>query len=581
MIVTILLSFVAGLLTALAPCVLPLLPVILGGSFDRSIRDKKRPYIITASLVVSLVLFTLVLKVSSALINIDPRVWTIGSGMLVVVLGVFMLFPQAWAYIIGRLGIESRAQKSLGSAYGQKSKLWSAVLIGAALGPVFSSCSPTYGWVLSTVIPNNIGLGMIYLVVYCLGVATSLLAIALLGQRLLKRVKWASNPHGVFQRSIAVIFILVGIFVATGIDKKIETWAVERDTFHLIRLEKKLVPSGSKSSKAQDSTPVAATKDTTKNESKFFNVAPYRAPEIVGAGEWFNTEPLTLAGLKGKVVLVDFWTYSCINCIRTLPYLQGWYDAYRDKGFVVIGVHAPEFAFEKIPKNLAGAIKEKSLTYPIVQDNNLATWATYKNQYWPATYLIDRDGNVRREHFGEGEYEVTEQAIRSLLSETSSDSVIKGTTEPPIDRNQTPETYLGYERGERFASASEFQPDTVVKYSGTPVPKSNQWVLSGSWKMGAKDTVASGIDSKLSIRFTGREVYLVMSGDGAAGSLVLNGTKVTASALGGSDTNDKGELIPAVPRLYRLIKSDTLIKDGLLEISLPAGTTINAFTFAG
>lgn len=242
MLITALLSFVAGLLTVLAPCVLPLLPVILGGSFDASDRDKKRPFIITGSLVASLILFTILLKASTVLIGVDPRVWTTLSGLLVVTLGTFMLLPDLWARLIAKAGIEHRSQSLLGKAFQNKNKTWSAVLIGAALGPVFSSCSPTYAWVIATVIPSNILLGVIYLSIYCLGVAISLLAIALLGRRLLEKVRWASNPKGWFQRGIAIIFILVGVFIFTGYDKKVQTWLVDKDYLNLIRLEEKLVP---------------------------------------------------------------------------------------------------------------------------------------------------------------------------------------------------------------------------------------------------------------------------------------------------------------------------------------------------
>lgn len=242
MLLAIILSYIAGLLTVLAPCILPLLPIILGGSLDPENKDSKRPYIITASLVASLILFTILLKVTTVFIGIDPRVWSIGAGVLVIVLGVFMLFPDLWARIIGGLGFEHRAQGMLGKAYGNKNKTVSAILTGAALGPVFSSCSPTYAWVIATVLPSNTLAGLLYLTVYCLGVATSLLAIALLGRRLLEKIKWASDPKGWFQRSIAVIFILVGIFVATGMDKKVQTFLVEKDFINLIQLEQKLVP---------------------------------------------------------------------------------------------------------------------------------------------------------------------------------------------------------------------------------------------------------------------------------------------------------------------------------------------------
>lgn len=242
MLVAIILSYIAGLLTVLAPCVLPLLPVILGGSFDPSDKSNKRPYIITASLVASLILFTLLLKVSTVFLGIDPRVWTIGAGLLVIALGVFMLFPNIWANIIAKLGIEHRSQTVLGSAFKHKNTTISAILTGAALGPVFSSCSPTYVWVIATVIPANALTGILYLAMYCLGVATSLLAIAIIGRKLLHKIKWASNPHGLFQRTIAILFIIVGIFIATGWDKDIQTYLVEKDYLNLIQLEQKIVP---------------------------------------------------------------------------------------------------------------------------------------------------------------------------------------------------------------------------------------------------------------------------------------------------------------------------------------------------
>lgn len=261
MLLTAILSYTAGLLTALAPCVLPLLPIILGGSLSGEKKDKWRPYIITASLVVSLTLFTLLLKVSTVLIGIDPRVWTIGSGILVIVLGLFMLFPDLWAQMIGRLGIEHRSQGLLGKAYKQENGLLSAILIGAALGPIFSSCSPTYAWVIATVLPSSTLLGMMYLTFYVLGVATALLAIALLGRKLLERIKWASNPRGWFQRSIAILFIIVGVFVATGWDKKVQTYLVEKDFLKIKLLEEKLVPQNSSSSKLNS--------NSTANKERF------------------------------------------------------------------------------------------------------------------------------------------------------------------------------------------------------------------------------------------------------------------------------------------------------------------------
>ena len=430
MLLTALLSYIAGLLTALAPCVLPLLPIILGGSFDGKKTDKKRPYIIVASLVVSLILFTILLKASTVLIGVDPKVWTYVSGGLVIILGIFMLMPTLWAKIIAGVGIESKSQSLLGKAFTNKNKNLSAVLIGAALGPVFSSCSPTYAWVIATVLPSNATLGVFYLAIYCLGVATSLLAIALLGRKLLERVKWASNPKGWFQRGIAVLFIIVGLFVVTGLDKKVQTYLVNKDWFNLIQVEKKLVPKNQNSS-AQNS-------NQTDNNTKQ-GIDPYQAPELKEIAGWINSDPQTIAGLKGKVVLIDFWTYSCINCQRTQPYLNDWYQKYRDSGFEIIGVHAPEFAFEKVPENVKKAGIEANIKYPIALDNKFSTWQAYNNQFWPAKYLIDKDGQVRYTHFGEGDYEITERFIQKLLKE-SGKNITAGINQTKPSQLKSPRT---------------------------------------------------------------------------------------------------------------------------------------------
>ncbi len=569
------LSLLAGVLTALSPCVLPLLPVILGGSFDAAAtHDKKRPYIIVGSLVISLILFTVLLKVTSVFIDVDPRVWSIGAGVLVIGLGIFMLFPNAWAQIIGRLGIESKSQELLGSAYRQKNRTLSAVLTGAALGPVFSSCSPTYAWVLATVLPASTLKGTFYLAVYCVGLAAALLAIALAGRKLLERIKWASNPHGWFQRSIAIIFILVGLFVATGWSTNIQTWFVDKDILGLGKFEQKLIPTDNKQ------------KGGTVDDHELFNVTAYKAPELTGTQEWFNSSPLKLADLKGKVVLIDFWTYSCINCIRTLPYVQAWYEAYKDDGFVVIGVHAPEFAFEKKAENVARAAKDYKLSYPIVQDNDLATWAAFGNQYWPAHYLIDKDGRVRREHFGEGEYDQTEKAIRALLAEAGNtvkgDMTVQGRVRVPVAEGQTPETYLGYERGSNFANAKDFKADEATNYTLVDNLDINEWSLGGSWKIGAMDTLAQGERNTLRITFSAKEVYLVMDGpNGALVSMTVDGKAITKDRNGGADVGEGGRVTLDGARLYKLINLPTFTKGAVLDITIPKGVTINAFTFGG
>jgi len=236
------LSLIAGFLSVLAPCILPLLPIIIGGSISGDKPNKKRPYIIIVSLIFSLVLFTLILKVSTSLIGIDPSVWNYASGIIVISLGLIMLFPDLWDQVIGRLGLQTRSQRLLGKAGQEKSATGSAILTGLALGPVFSSCSPMYAWVVATAIPQRATLGLIYLAMYVIGLGAALLGIALLGQRLLDKIKWISDPRGLFTKIIAVLFIVVGIAVATGLDKDLQTYLVEQDFINIKVLENKLVP---------------------------------------------------------------------------------------------------------------------------------------------------------------------------------------------------------------------------------------------------------------------------------------------------------------------------------------------------
>ncbi len=557
------LSFLAGILTVFAPCVLPLLPIILGGSFDARDQDRRRPYIITASLVASLVLFTILLKASTVLIGVDPHVWLYVSGVIVIALGLFMLFPEAWARVMLFVGFEQRSQELLGKAGRNKSKVWSAVLTGAALGPVFSSCSPTYAWVIATVLPANPALGVVYLAIYCLGLAIALLAIALLGRRLLAKVKWAANPKGWFQRSMAILFIIVGLFIITGWDKQVQTWLVDKDFLNLISLEEKLVPTNTKIEQRPDAKTA-------------FNVTPYKAPELRDIDAWINSDAQSLKTLEGKVVLVDFWTYSCINCQRTQPYLNEWYKKYAGDDFEIVGVHAPEFSFERVKANVEQAVGEASIAYPVALDNNFSTWRAYDNQYWPAKYLIDKDGYVRYTHFGEGDYKETETAIQTLLAEKGSTSLpaVGADGDVPAAVGQTPETYLGYTRADRFANTSQFAADKTVTYTLNTSPRNHHWSLGGDWKIGKESATAMQDGAELTFTVSAKDVYVVMNG---ADSTVT--IKRPESTSYGKDVNDKGIVRVEEPTLYHIVDFGSLQRSSTIKLSLPKGVSIHAFTF--
>jgi cytochrome c biogenesis protein CcdA len=293
-----LVALIAGILTILAPCVLPVLPVIIGGSLGGK-ADKRRPYIITVSLMVSLIGFTLLLKVSTALAHLSPQVLTDISGAIVIALGLASVFPAAWEELLARTGWQAKAQRFLGRSDSNHDSLAGPILTGLALGPVFSTCSPTYAFILASVLPRHFGSGLLYLAAYCIGLGAALLAAVLLGKRFINNVSWAVDTHSLFRRLIGVVFILVGIAVITGFQITAETWLANHLPFDETRLEQTLLDTQAGNSKIKTTN--------IRNDKSLFNVTPgIQAPEFSGLTNWINSPPLKLSRLHGKVVLVDF-----------------------------------------------------------------------------------------------------------------------------------------------------------------------------------------------------------------------------------------------------------------------------------
>ena len=282
------------------------------------------------------------------------------------------------------------------------------------------------------------------------------------------------------------------------------------------------------------------------------------------------------------MVLIDFWTYTCINCIRSLPYLQGWHSQYEKDGLVVIGVEAPEFSYEKIPANVASAVKKDKLTYPIAIDGDLATWDAYHNQYWPAEYLIDRNGNVRREHFGEGEYDQTEQAIRGLLSQKagttlSSTLVASSSGAVPIDRNQTPETYLGTDRAATYTGSPVLGSQPRQTYSFAKSLAASQWSLSGEWTISG-NAITAGRNAKLKINIAAKNVYLVGGAPSPTPVTVkFNGKPISETNGAGADVA-RSQLSIELPNLYK-VASFPEFTTGTIELDVPENVNLNTFTF--
>jgi len=489
-----LLSFLAGALTVLAPCVLPFLPVIIGGSLQNPLQNK-RPYLIALSLSASLILFTYLLKVTSTLSHLPPRFWSLLSALILALLGVLSLFPNLYDHLIAKTNLQKNSDQILKRTLTKNNAL-GAIFTGAALGPLFSSCSPTYAFILATVLPKSDTLGFIYLISYSLGLSLVLLAISLTGRKYLKKFSWAIDTHSTFRRSLAILFILVALAVGFGWDKKFELYSNAHLPTYLSKIDAGLLNLNSKTSPTKK---IPATQPD-------FNVTPYKAPAIAGIYSWINSAPLSVNQLKGHVVLVDFWTYSCINCIRTLSYVEKWYQTYHKYGLEVIGISAPEFSFEKIPSNVAAAAKEYHLTYPIALDNSLTTWGNYQNQYWPAHYLINTNGEVVSTHFGEGDYAQTEKTIQSLLHLNKNlISIPAPNTFNPL---QTPETYFGSARESGFIGPNYHLG--LGSYIDHNFNDEDSWDLGGTWSI-QEDSIIAVKDSTLRFNLTAKNVYLVAS----------------------------------------------------------------------
>lgn len=573
------LSFLAGALTALAPCTISLLPVIVGGSLSGG-TSKKRALVVTASLGVSVILFTFLLKVSTVFINVPPSFWSVLSGVIVTLLGIAMIFPQIWDAIPFLNRINQDSNRLLATGY-QKQNLLGDILVGAALGPVFSSCSPTYFLILATVLPASFALGFVYLVAYAIGLCGLLLVITLAGQKLLETLGVASDPYGWFKRSIGVLLVIVGLAIVFGVDKKLQV-ALSGSIFDETRIEQMLLSKqGGDMPEKLDTLNTADISETATMEERLgIKMMRYeRAPEITNPSGFLNTggKPVTLGEYRGKkVVLVDFWTYSCINCKRTTPYLNAWYEKYKDQGLEIVGIHTPEFAFEHVIDNVARAIGEEKIKYPVVLDNDYATWGAFKNSYWPRKYLVDIDGYIVYDHAGEGDYDITELEIQKALAERArvlkqNEAVAGGIVTPSevtdIDFGQvgSPETYFGSSRNQYLGNGSVGKSG-VQTFAAPKNMSRNRLYLSGSWNI-QDEYAESGGAGAILYTYKAKNVYLVMSSEKEMVVTVL------------LDGKEIRKLTVHPHTLYPIVEG-TDYAEHTLEIRVPAaGLEAYAFTF--
>lgn len=550
-------SFIAGILTVLAPCILPLLPVIVGGSVNDPKAGKKKAFVVTLSLAVSVIIFTLLLKVTAIFVDVPDYVWKYISGGIILIIGLITIFPSIWENKY-TAKLSSKSNQLLGVGNRRKGFLGD-VIVGASLGPVFTTCSPTYFIVLATVLPANPIVGITYMLAYVVGLSLALFGISIVGQKILHRLSIVANPNGWFKKILGIIFVLVAMAILFGIDKKIETKILNSGFFDVTKIEHKLL-------ELQD----GSGKVSSSGEYKKF-----KAPELVNPDGFINTggESITLAQYAGdKIVLLDVWTYSCINCQRTIPYLNAWYDKYHKYGLEIIGLHTPEFAFEKLQENVEDAVAGFGIKYPVVLDNEYKTWNAYGNRYWPRKYIINLDGDVVYDHIGEGSYDETEKKIQELLIDRAERLGI----EVDFDTNlvdpegilkseaNSPETYFGYSRNKNLANG---QPG-ASGYQNFELPSvilPNLLYLKGSWDI-QKEYAQSVKDSEVLFRYDAKDVYMVASSDAPIEIEIFNDdvlvNKVTVSS----------------EKLYTLIENSSA-KKGVLRIEIPAGLKAFTFTF--
>lgn len=554
-------SFIAGILTVLAPCTLPLLPIIVGGSLHNP-KEKWKPFLIACSLSLSIILFTLLLKFSTAFINTPQQTWSLISGSIILFFGLITLFPRLWEKIALHLRLSNSSNKLLGASAQKKSYLGD-ILIGLSLGPVFSSCSPTYFLILATVLPQNFATGFLYLVAYSLGLALILLLIAFLGQKIVRRLQWAANPEGWFKRILGILFIVVGLFILTETDKKVQTYILDKGYWETTQVEQKLLETQQKTNS---------------------NYPPYQ--EIVNPSGFVNTNSITLKELIGKkVILVDFMTYTCINCVRTFPYLNAWYDKYQNQGLEIVGIHTPEFAFEHKRENVIEAMKKYGIKFPIVLDNDYSTWKAYKNSYWPRKYLIDINGNIVYDHIGEGEYEETEMKIQELLKEREQKlgltSQKNNLIAPQVQGEkvisvQSGETYFGADRNDSLGNGTI--KSSVQKFTLPTKINRDTIYLNGDWIFSPEYAENKNANASIVFKYSAQKVFLVMSADTPIEVTILRDGKIVSGEAGADVKN--GILTIDQDAMYRLIEDKNGPGEHTLEIRISKpGLKVFAFTF--
>ena len=546
----VLLAYLGGILTILSPCILPVLPFVFARA-DRGFARSTLPMLVGMAAT-----FAVVATLAAVGGGWAVRANAIGRWAALILLALFgiaLVFPS----LSDRL---TRPLVALGSRLserrsGERESIWSAVVLGIATGLLWAPCAgPILGIIFTGAALKGASFNTtLLLLAYALGAATSLALALLVGGKVFARMKKSMGASERIRQVLGAL-VLVGVgAIALGVDTRFlsnlssaQTTGIESGLARKLGISQQTNESSAGTNAAGELVlPVEG-----------------RLPVLDGIGPWFNSAPLTREQLKGKVVVIDFWTYSCINCLRSLPYLKAWDAKYRKDGLVIIGVHAPEFAFEREPANVAKAIQDLGIRYPVALDNNYVLWHALDNQYWPAHYFVDAQGRIRFHHFGEGEYAMSERVIRQLLAEAGhaptsgmAQANASGTeAAAALNEIDSPETYIGYYRADRFVSPGGLLHDRPKTYASAPLAL-NDWALEGSWIDVRQSARSLAAGAKISFRFHARDLHLVL-GSASGGSVryrvTLDGQPPGADA--GVDTNAAGTGIVTSQRLYQLVR---------------------------
>ncbi len=617
MLVLLAFAFVSGVITILSPCILPVLPIVLSGSVGGG---RARPFGVLAGFVASFTVFTLTLSAIVRAFGIPADALRVVAVVLIALFGIVMLVPRlrdGFEVLTARIasrggavgasagaGAAGAAARAAGG--GRNARLagfGSGIVVGLSLGLVWTPCvGPIMASVISLALTQQVSGGSVVITLaYTLGTSIPMLAVMLGGRALLTKVPALTRNSANIQKGFGVLMIAMAVAIGLGWDRRFQAFVLRAFPNYgtgLTSIEK--APPVRTALRSLQPAAAGGKKTNAAGERLFsgaMDAAPQDgvlgdyglAPDFVTNGMWFNTEgvvpmagqtpgggspPLSLQSLRGKVVMVDFWTYSCVNCVRTLPYLRAWYDTYRSRSLVIVGVHTPEFEFEMKSANVARAIRDLGVDWPVVQDNDYKEWNAYSNQYWPAHYFIDAKGHVRYFHFGEGEYDVSEKVIQALLKETGAN--VEGIVSRPAPDIQagTPETYLGYDRGRGFASAVVPVPDVPTDYTPARAPGNGEWNLTGTWTI-TPQYVVPETSGTLQLSFKAKNVFLVIEPQGQGGKI-----DVSVDGQPGGETPDvkDGAILPRESRMYQLV---ALKEAGqhLLRLQVYGKVRLFAFTF--